>query len=347
MGKVKLLQLITGLGTGGAEKVVLDLCDNLDKSKFDVSVISLGTRREMLHLFENKKIAVIVLGLKKSLFGFFAMISKVNTFVKQNNVSVIHAHMTHPVIIASFIKILNPSISIAYTSHSQNIGSYFRKVLVYLLRPFRTIDIVFSSEILNFYNKKNFKVIPNGIKTENYNLSIEKNEIFTFITVGRLEPVKNYLLLIDIISKLKIKDFQLFIVGDGYLREEIERKVENSNMSGKIKILGLREDIPELLCTAHCFLMPSSWEGMPIVILEAGSCGLPVISTPVGSIPTLIDNETGYLASLSDFHKTIEQVYNNYNEAVNKGNLLKQKIIKDYSIKTVVKEHEKIYLNCL
>jgi len=252
--------------------------------------------------------------------------------------------MTHSIIVASIIKVLNPSIKIVYTSHNLNIGSKVREMIIWSLKVFRNLDIVFSKDILKFFYKKNYKIIPNGIKVDKYSLNLEKNKKFTFIAVGRLETVKNHIFLIEIANELKNKyDFEIQIVGNGYLKEELENLIQKYNLENYVKLLGLRNDIPQLLGQSHCLLMPSLWEGLPIVILEAGASSLPVVSTPVGSVPSLLNGENAYLVELDGFKNKMIEVLEDRENATLKGKKLFEEINLKYSIEAIVEAHEKIY----
>jgi len=344
MKQINVLQLVTGLGMGGAEKVVLDLAKYTSKDDFNTFVLSMSKRDELLEEFLDSNINTTILRKSNSFSDLIAIVKEVNRFVKLNNIQIIHAHMTHSIIVASIVKMFNPSLKIVYTSHNLNIGSKIRELIIWLLKPLRDIDIVFSKDILKYFYKSNYKVIPNGIKIDKYNLKLEKNKKFTFIAVGRLETVKNHKFLIEIANELKNKyEFELQIVGEGYLRNELENLIKTYNLESCVKLLGLRNDIAKLLNQSHCLLMPSLWEGLPIVILEAGAGSLPVISTPVGSIPSLLNIDNAYLSELDGFKNKMIEVLDNYDSAVQKGNNLYDVIAKQYSIDAVVDEHEKIY----
>jgi glycosyltransferase involved in cell wall biosynthesis len=344
MKKINILQLITGLGMGGAEKLVLDLAKYTSTYEFNTFVVAMSKRDELLQEFLDNNINTTLLRKSNSSKDIISIIQSINKFIKEKDIQIIHAHMTHSIVVASILKILNPSLKIVYTSHNINIESKFREFIVWSLKPFRDIDIVFSKDILKYFYKQNYRVIPNGIKVEKYNLGFEKNQKFTFIAIGRLETAKNHKFLIEMANELKDKyDFEIQIVGDGYLRDELKELIQKYALENKVKLLGLRNDIPQLLNRAHCLLMPSLWEGLPIVILEAGASGLPVISTPVGSIPSLLNPENAYLVELDNFKKSMIDVINNYDNAIKKGKKLFEKIQKRYSIDNVVKEHEKIY----
>lgn len=348
MKKINVLQLITGLGMGGAEKVVLELSRNISKNDFNTFVVSMSKRDELLDEFEENKINTTILNRANSLIDMFMIVKTINKFLKENDIQIIHAHMAHSIIIASILKLLNPSIKIVFTSHTLNIGSKFRELIVFLLKPLRDIDIIFSKDLLKYFYKSKYSIIPNGVKIDRYNLSLEKNDKFTFIAIGRLENVKNHKFLIQLANNLKNSyDFEIQIIGDGYLKEELNNLIEIHNLQSQVKLLGLRNDIPELLNKSHCLLMPSLWEGLPMVILEAGASSLPIISTPVGSIPSIINENNGYLASFEDFEKSIIKVLEDYSLAKEKGLNLFKDVSNEYSISSIVNEHENLYKSLL
>lgn len=344
--KINILHLVTGLGMGGAEKVVLDLSKYTSVDKFNTYVVSLSRRAELYQEFLDNGINVKVLNMTNSLKDAFKILNILSNFVRKYNIDIIHAHMTHSIIVASILKLTNPSLKIVYTSHNIFIGSKLREFIVFLLKPLRNIDIVFSENILKYFYKSNFEVIPNGIKIDKYNLILPKNDIFTFIAVGRLETVKNHSFLIEIAKELKKEyEFEIHIVGEGYLKDELTALIDKYSLSSNIKLLGLRNDVDKLLNKSHCLIMPSLWEGLPIVILEAGAASLPIVSTNVGSIGSLLNDKNGYLCSLAEFKKTMKEVMDDYQKSIVKGKCLFENINENYSIEAVVSRHEAIYNN--
>lgn len=345
MNKTNILQLITGLGTGGAERVVLDLSIGLDNNKYNNYVLSLSKKNDMIDIFKENNINVQTLNKNNSLSDFISMIFEIKDFVKRNNITLIHAHMTHAMILSSIMKIFFPKLKIVFTSHNTTFGSKIRNVLIFLLKPFRNVDILFSQEQRTSIYKDVYKVIPNGINTKPYQIKLEKFPKFTFLSVGRLDEAKNHLHLINCAKELADKhlDFEILIAGEGSLRKQIEEKISKYNIFEKVKLLGIRRDIEELMSQSHVFVMPSLWEGLPIVLLEAGASNLPCISTPVGTIPSLLNNTNAYLCENKDFSKTMEEVYKNYNNAVEKSKILHKKVLDSYSIESIVANHEIIY----
>ena len=296
--KVNILHLITGLDPGGAERVVFDLCRNSSSDRFNVFTISLSKKKGLLKKFIMYGINAQSLEMEKNLIDFIRVASYLSKFIKKERIKIIHAHMTHAMILASILKMLNLNINVVFTSHNVKFGSRLREILIFLFKPLRSVDILLSEDFQKFYYKINGSVvIPNGIDVSAYQRRTTKFERFTFIAVGRLEYVKNHNLLIDVAEKLKGKfEFKILIVGEGELLPELEAKINEKELTGQVSLLGFRNNIAELLSKSHVFVMPSLWEGLPISLLEAGASGLPVLSTPVGNIPSLINENNGYLS---------------------------------------------------
>lgn len=99
--------------------------------------------------------------------------------------------------------------------------------------------------------------------------------------VGRFNPQKNHEFLIDVFNEIykKDKDIVLLLVGDGYLKEKIEEKVNKLGLDKSVKFLGVREDISELMQAMDLFLFPSQFEGLAVVMVEAQAAGLKVITS--------------------------------------------------------------------
>ena len=93
--------------------------------------------------------------------------------------------------------------------------------------------------------------------------------------------------------------------------------------------------------------MPSLWEAFPIVILEAAATNIPVIATPVGSLPSLLGNQEGYLVDLDQFKEAMIEVLTNYENAQIKSNLLNKKVSLNYDIKKITLLYESLYKKAL
>jgi len=133
------------------------------------------------------------------------------------------------------------------------------------------------------------------------------------VCVGRLCPQKGQLLLLDAIARLKQKGIicQLTLVGDGELRQEIEKLAEKLHIKSQINITGWAssEEVKMKINEAKLMVIPSFAEGLPVVIMESFALGRPVISTYVAGIPELVvENESGWLCFAGDVESLTEKL---------------------------------------
>ena len=172
---------------------------------------------------------------------------------------------------------------------------------------------------------------------------------YDLIFIGRLEPNKGIVLLIEAAKKLKVQGFKLriLIVGDGSLKNYCESKIENWKLQDNVLLYGWAKDsqeVAKLLNQSKILVMSSFNEGGPRVVVEAMACGVPVLATPVGIVPDLLKNglegeivawEANYIA-----HKAIEllnspDLYQKYSQGGLEivGQFEKKATIKDYAEK--------------
>jgi glycosyltransferase involved in cell wall biosynthesis len=144
--------------------------------------------------------------------------------------------------------------------------------------------------------------IPNGIDTSRFwrpesRDSWRRRNGFSHddllvVSVGRLERQKNPSMLVNAIES--IPDAKLLMVGQGNLRANLEGR-------SRVHLLGVRDDVPEILAAADIFALVSDWEGLPLALIEAMAAGLPVVATSVGCVPEVVQNgKTGLLIPCRD-----------------------------------------------
>ena len=341
--KIKLLHLITGLGCGGAEKMVYQLCKYADRDRFEISVISIDETDYFLPQLESLQVNVNMLELQKTPISMINGIFKLNKLLRQNQIQVIHAHLFHGMVMACMVKILNPKLKIIWTSHSSQMISISRGLVSYVSRFLRNCDIILQEHLKLWYNASISSVILNGVEIPLQTNSIEKFEVFTFISVGSLRKVKNHIFLIDLFSKIDNFDYRLLIVGSGPEEKKIQNRIDKLDLSDKVTILGHRDDVSSLLQKSHCFLLPSLWEGLPLAILESACAKLPIISNSITSIEKLILEDEGYVVPLDQFKDTIQIVVDNYADAEVKANRFYDHVKNEYSISMCMSNHEKLY----
>ena len=139
----------------------------------------------------------------------------------------------------------------------------------------------------------------------------DSTRVFRLGFVGRLEPVKNPLALIDAVSALRELGVpaELWIVGDGSQRADIERRIQELELAGHVRCWGYSDTPLELVLQCDLYVQPSLSEGFGIALVEAMSCGVPVLATSVGGAPEIIQQgKTGWLIDHSDAESLTEKI---------------------------------------
>jgi glycosyltransferase involved in cell wall biosynthesis len=158
--------------------------------------------------------------------------------------------------------------------------------------------------------RERVSVIPNGVNFVQFAYAEPSNlEPFgiprgsrTVLCVGRLESQKGHLTLLEAIEPLldRYPRVHVLIVGDGPLREDLLKWIASYGRSDRIHLAGWQPDVPGLMRAAAVFVLPSLWEGMPNVVLEAMAAGLPVIASDVEGVREVITHgQTGLIVNLS------------------------------------------------
>lgn len=184
-------------------------------------------------------------------------------------------------------------------AHAHNSGygvepSNKQKILIFLnrmaIKRYATDFFACSALAAKWMFKRDATIIKNAIEVNKYIFSLEKrkevrdklgiNNQKIILFVGRLDPQKNPLFLIDIFREIKKKqDSILIIIGDGYLRDKINARIKEYKLEDSVKLLGTRNDVNELLQAADFFVLPSKFEGLGIVLVESQAAGLPTFTT--------------------------------------------------------------------
>lgn len=337
MKKAKILYIIKQADFGGGETHLRFLIDNLKKD-YEPVVVSLTEGYLSRYLTES---GVIFYKLKSGKINYLTNIIILIQIIKDEKINLIHSHGTRGTAL-----ILIPAIILRkrfiYTVHAWSFHSklnpivnFFRKFIERIICCFASKVILVSKSDLqagSFVEESKKIFIPNIIDSKRFtpsrnlafreSLGCTEND-FVIGFIGRFTEQKNPFFALELIKKLNSlnhqsnKNFKMLMVGDGELKSLILEKIEKDNLNNFVKVLPFTPEPEKVYNSIDCVIIPSFWEGQPYVLLEAMSCGIPVIASDIPNFKEIIINaENGYcenIKNVNDFVKRILQLANDEN----------------------------------
>ena len=181
------------------------------------------------------------------------------------------------------------------------------------------------------------------------NLGLCEEDIFA-VSVAQLIKRKNHTVLIQAVQKLNNPHFHLFIVGDGAQEEELKEQARTLGIENQIHFLGFRKDVYKICSTADLFLFASLQEGLPVAVMEAMACGLPIVASDIrGNIDLVDNNQGGYLVEPNNIDGFVNSIRNLLDESIKQAQMRKYNLakIQKYSIEAVIEHMVRIYTSMI
>lgn len=365
INKMKILQLVTRRQYRGAELFAADLSKEL---------IDLGHLVNFVGIYDNNEILKVegadnrdLVSSKRGMFSI-KVVRELVKLIKETRPDVIQCNGSDTLKYAIAASLFTNKIPLVYRNISiisEWISNKPKKILY--KRMFDRIAHVTSvgdEALADFiktykYPTERAEVIRRGIPIKGVNrlelskslrksLSLKTSDKIV-IHIGNFSPEKNHKFLIEIFSDIKKiqSDIKLICVGNGILFDEIKRLIEFNGLNDTVFLLGFRQDIPELLAASDCIVLTSKVEGVPGVILEAGTQKIPAIATNVGGVKeALIDGKTGFLIDgfdKNEFKNKLIELMTNDELRKRFGENAYEMISKGYDPKLNARKFEKLY----
>lgn len=359
------MHIIESLEFGGAEKVTVNLANNL--STEHMVSICLVKREGALVKELNENINVFSLNCPEG--NDFSLTSKIRNLLETEKVDILHCHNWGVFIESALAVRKNKSTKLIHTVHGPytNYSSGFISTIKISVRHWieslvskYVCKIVTVSDSIKDYivsdihiNKKKLQTIHNGISDIGYQYAKKIDEKIKFVAVGRLAEIKNYSLLLYAFSivKSKYNNIHLTFVGDGPLKDILMLQTKQLDLDSIVTFLGFRTDVTEILKQNDVFLMSSDYEGISIALLESMSLSMPAIATRVGGVPeTIINDETGYLVEAKneiEYAEKIESFLNAPETILNMGMNARSYYLKEFQDNDVLAKYTMLYQQCL
>ena len=281
---MKIFLVIPTLAQGGAERVISELANQFSKDGVEVHLVLLA-KKEDFYIVNNSinihRLGFINKGILQKFFSELQVFIKLRMLLKEHKPDAVLSFMDkYNVFTILASRFLNQRIFVSDRSNPKlNLPPflYVLKKITYRYATGIISQTSLSKEIIrNFTGNKNVHVIPNPVKE--VQLFSEDEREKTIINVGRFVPEKGQKYLIQAFSQLNANDWKLVILGDGPLRESLEKQVIDLGLADHVLMPGAVNDVDRWLAEASVFAFSSVSEGFPNALVEAMAAGLACVS---------------------------------------------------------------------
>lgn len=369
--KTRILHIIESGGPGGAETVLLNIVNHLDRSKYH-SIVALLRRGWLQKMLKKNSISTILLNSDRSYdVGFLLRLWRT---IKEHRIDLVHSHLPD-INLYSCLAGFAAGVPVVTTYHGR-ITSRRKSIspdgLKYsLIRKLSTRIVAVSDWLKDDlvqsagFPPRRLKRIYNGVDWKRFDpafdslakrkeLQIASDEKVVGM-VANLRPAKAYQYFVRaaaIIAENAPK-VKFLIIGEeeDRLRERVTKEVEALGLADKVILLGFREDVPELLRLLDVFVLSSVSEGLSIATIEAMAAGVPVVVTRSGGPQELVvDGRTGFLVPPKDQRSLAERtllLLNNRKLATSMGKEAQAQVRTKFSTDMMIGNYETLYQECL
>jgi glycosyltransferase involved in cell wall biosynthesis len=310
-----------GMG-GGAEEQVIRLAYGFKSRGWETLIVNMLSPNPMPPGFAEQGVPLIHLGMRRGIPDPRG-IRKLGRLIREFRPDVVHSHMTHANLLARAVRIIQPFPVLVCTLHNLTMAGVKRDWTTVFEVAHRLTDsraeltTAICHAASDYYVKRRavpatkMRVVHNGIDTQAFvpdraarqrtREKLQVEDRFVWLAVGRFELQKAYPTLLRAFARLDEDNRVLLICGKGSLAEQLLDLTAELKISDRVRFLGLRSDIPDLMRAADAFALSSDMEGLPLVLLQAAAAGLPIVATNVGgNAEVVVDGVNGYLLPAGD-----------------------------------------------
>lgn len=335
---MKITFITATLTSGGSERVISLLANNLQKRGYQIEIIGLMQHLVFYPIEQNIKVTFAE-DLGKSFL--LQKIIWLRNYIKMSHTDVVISFML-PVYLITLIALIGTKIPVI-TSERNDPASFSlpRRLLRRVFLPQTSCHVVQTQKIKDYYPniiKKKTVVICNPVTQKVFDMVVEPKED-VFINVARLFPQKNQQMLINAFFRIHkyIPTWKLKIFGEGPLKEDLQAQIEHLGLHNKVILCGRSNQILNEMNRSKVFVLSSNYEGQSNAMIEAVCLGLPIVSTNVSGTENLVeDGKNGFLCNIKDektFAKRLLDITHSVKQKdIRSINALKASMFKENSI---------------
>lgn len=353
----RVLHIVGNMNMGGQETFIMNVYENIDRRKVQFDFI--------VHSKEEGYYDKRIEELGGRIYRIFPIskhpiksIKQLIDIIKKNKYTILHRHTSSSVVAIEILiaRILKVKKIIVHSHNNSSKHKIINKIFRPILNLCANYKFACSEDAAKWlFGKKHYKevkIIYNGINLQNflYNEEIRKKIRTQFNIkdnivighIGRFEYQKNHKFIINIFSELlkNNKKYELWLIGDGKLKEEIEDYIGSKKIKEHVKLFGIVDNVNELLQGMDIFIFPSIYEGLGISLIEAQISGLKsIVSEAIQEEAIITDNVYRIPLSKTDLWKKKIESIKQYCRHITINSKMN-----NFSINNVSKTLEKIYL---
>jgi len=356
MEKISVFLIIATLDRGGAERQLVELATRLDRGKYRPVVCCLRRKGPLGAELEQAGIRVFSLG-KHGKFDLL-LIFRLALLLRREKAQIVHTWMftanTHARISAILAKV---PVIIAAERCVDRGKRWYHFLIDRLLSGFTDMVVAVSEGTRQFYRQKvpipssRICVISNGVDYEKFSkyqpVSLPDGDLV--LACGRLTAQKGFRYLIQaaFLVHQQIPEARFVILGEGPERGRLEEEISRLGLDKIISLPGETGDVRPDLSSSVLFVLPSLFEGMPNVILEAMAAGKPVVATRIeGSVEAVVEGETGLLVPPAEPEPLANAIFFLLKDKAlceKMGQAGKERIKRYFAVEEMVKSYEELY----
>jgi len=367
---MRVLFVINSLAYGGAETQLVRVATRLKQRGWEVRIVTLLPSKAYAEELESVGIPAATLRMRRKVPDPRAIL-RLASIIREWKPDIVHSHMVHANILARVTRLIAPVSVLICSIRSIYEGSRAREILYRLTDPLCDI----STHVCQVGAERFVRVgavpahkmryLPNGVDPTIFapdaevrrkiraDLGVEN--AFAWLAVARFEEPKDHFTMVRAFAMLPAPSQArsvLLLAGDGPLRAQIEDEASTLGVQSRVRFLGIRRDIANLMNASDAYVMSSAWEGLPNVLLEAHACGLPIVATDVGGNREIVaDGVTGFLVPPRQpeaLARAMEQMMQMEEQARRQmGDRGREHIVQNYSLEHVVQRWESLYRELL
>ena len=377
LSRIRILYVIDSMGRGGAETQLLRTLARLNRDNFEAFVVlsrEEGNWIDRLAILPIvKRITVLRIGSRNSVSALIAKVFKLASISNVIQPSIIHSWLWYSNFLCGLARQFSALSDIPLiVSQRGDYHARYGRLRLWLTERiiYNRANIVLTNAVRlrdylrTRYPEKRIITVQNIVRSPNPSPlsesklgNVDQSDLPMphIVSVGRLVPEKGCRYLVQALNLLNTKynfsDFTATILGEGALKDELNRLADSYHLSNRLRLPGFSEDILPILSGAHLFVLPSLHESAPNALIEAMEIGLPCIASDVGGVSDLIeDRESGMLVPAADpeaLARAIHRVLTDGALAKTLGEQAQAKIRRLFDNDQSIQQLEAVYRNVL